>query len=153
MQSNLFQYCSINTYMGICCVRKMPTVNRREMWFCVICFVFVFNCSIYFLFIHLFIYLGWGCNKIFLCEPNATVTPRRVALTCVKRVVKFCHTSSHARDGRRMILSRFANVVHVWTFSLVLIRSHTLGCDFNIHKTFCRSVCERTRCSTSEVRS
>ena len=44
---------------------------------------------------------------------NATVTPRRVALTCVQRVVKFCHTSSHAQHGRRTILIRFANAVHV----------------------------------------
>ena len=44
----------------------------------------------------------------------ATVTPKRVALMCVQRVVKFCHTSSHAQYGRRSILSRFANVVHVW---------------------------------------
>ena len=44
----------------------------------------------------------------------AAVTPRRVVLTCVQRVVKFCHTSSHARHGRRTILIRFANAVHVW---------------------------------------
>ena len=52
---------------------------------------------------------------------NATVTPRRVALTCVQRVVKFCHTV----DARFI---RFANTVHVWgTFQHVMTLSHTLG--------------------------
>ena len=55
---------------------------------------------------------GSGWTTCLLCD--AAVTPRRVALTCVQRVVNFCHTSSHARHGRRTILSRFANVVHVW---------------------------------------
>ena len=61
-------------------------------------------------------------------DDYAAVTPRRVALTCVQRVVKFCHTSPHARHGRRTIRIRFTIAVHVrWTFYHVMTRSHTLS--------------------------
>ena len=89
---------------------------------------------------------------------NAAVTPRLVALMCVQRVVTFCHMSSHTQHGQRTLLSRFANVVHVWrTFYHVLIRSHPLDYDKTEHAQFSRAsvwdACEWTRCSTFEVRS
>ena len=69
-------------------------------------------------------YMTVFCGDIVVL--NAAVTPRRVALTCVQRVVKFCHTSSHARQDQRMILSCFVNVLpfgkHSNTSWLVLTR-------------------------------
>ena len=69
---------------------------------CLLCFFVGFFCG----------WVGGGGGGVVLFR-NDAVTPRRVALTCVQRVVKFCHTSSHARHDRRTILSRFANVLHV----------------------------------------
>ena len=140
--------------MDICpwmCIWCPHWNNQRSvlaLFFCGFFVVVVFLCFFF-----------WGGGFVLL--RNDAVTPRRVALTCVQRVVKFCHTSSHARHDRRTILSRFANVLHVWrTFYHVLTRSHTRGCEkvLNMHKTFFAGqrvscVWAGTRCSTSEVRS
>ena len=72
----------------------------------------------------------------------AAVTPGRVALTCVQRVVKFSHTSSHARYDSL----RFTNVAHTFgerfdTPWLVLIRQAAKKV-WTCTKLFCRPTCE-----------